>query len=66
MLAQFLNGDGQLDAAEEAAYRAIDLATGEGNQYPVCWCYHLLGKIYHSNGENEKPQFEKVIGIQLA
>ena len=66
-LAQLLHEDGQFNAAEEAAFRAIDLLSGEGDrsQYSVCECYRVLGRIYHSKGETEKAikQFETAIGI---
>ena len=63
-LAKLFYDDEQLDAAEEAAYRAIDLAADD-DQYQVCGCYNHLGEIYHSKGEIEKAitHFEKSIGI---
>jgi len=63
-LASLLYQDGQLDAAEEAASRMIDLST-EGEQYALCDCYRLLGKICDSKGETEKAinHFEKALGI---
>ena len=62
-LASLLHGDGQLDAAEEAASRLIDLSTG-GEQYALCDCYRLLGQICRSRGETEKAinHFEKALG----
>jgi len=63
-LASLLYEDGQLDAAEEAASRLIDLST-EGEQFALCECYRLLGKICRSKGETEKAlnHFEKALGI---
>ena len=52
-LAWLLYADKQLDAAEEAALRAIDLS-GEGNQFEVCDSHRLLGGICRSRGETEK------------
>ena len=44
----------QLDAAEEAISRAIDLLPIKGGQFQVSECQRLLGNIYHSKGEMEK------------
>ena len=44
-LALLLYDDKQLDAAEEAALRAIDLFSDEGDQFLVCECYHILGNV---------------------
>ena len=52
-LARLLYADEQLDAAEEAAFRAINLLD-QGEQFTVCKCHCLLGLIYHSKGETEK------------
>ena len=64
-LADLLNDDKQLDAAEEAAFRALDLLPKEGGQYRVCKSHHILGIIYQSKDETEKAihHFEIVIGI---
>ena len=66
-LAPLLYGDGQFNAAEEAAFRAIDLLSGEGDrfQFSVCDCYRVLGRIYHSKGETEKAikHFKKAVEI---
>jgi len=63
-LALLLHKDRQLDAAEEAASRAINLSI-EGDQFPLCSCYRLLGEICHSKGETERAinHFEKALGI---
>ena len=64
-LAWLLYGDRQLDAAEEAALRVIDLLSDTSDQFPVCECYDLLGKICRSKGEIEKAinYHETAIGI---
>ena len=64
-LAWLLSCDKQLDAAEEAASRAIDLLLEKGEQFHVCHCHHVLGRIYHSKGDTEKAihHFEVAIGI---
>ena len=63
-LARLLYEDVQLDAAEDAASRAIDLS-GEGNRFLVCQCHRLLGEICHSKGETEKAinHYETALGI---
>ena len=64
-LALSLYGDKQLDAAEEAALRAIDLLSDGGEQSPVCDCYRTLGDICQSRGETAKAigHFETALGI---
>ena len=65
-LAQLLHQDGQLGAAEEVASRAIDLLSNiEGEPYPVCECYRILGLVSHSRGETAKAikHFETAIRI---
>jgi len=64
-LAFLLCSDNQLDAAEEAAFRAIDLLPKEGEQFRVCESHRALGNIYQSKGNTEKAiyHFEVAIGI---
>jgi len=64
-LAWLLHDDGQLDAAEKAAFRAINLVPEKGNESLVCGCHRLLGEIYRSKGEREKAirHFETGLGI---
>jgi len=64
-LAWLLHDDGQLDDAEEAISRAIELLPEEGKQYEVCKCHYLLGNIYRSKGEIKKVihNFEVVLRI---
>ena len=64
-LAWLFHDDKQLDAAEEAASRAIDLLTEKGDQYLVCGSHRLLGNIYRSKGETEKAihHLEVALGI---
>ena len=64
-LARLLYSGKQFNAAEEAALRAIDLLSDEGNQFPICECYRTLGQICHSRGETEKAikHFETAVGI---
>ena len=64
-LAWSLCGDGQPDAAEEAALRAIDLLPEEGQQFLVCGSHRALGNIYHSKGDTKKGihHYELALGI---
>ena len=57
--------DGQLDAAEEAGSRAIDIFRDQGREFWVCRCLRLLGLIYQSKGKGEEAiqHFEASIGI---
>jgi len=63
-LASLLYDDGQLAAAEEAASCAINLSI-EDDQFTLCDCYRLLGRICRSKGETDKAidHFEKALGI---
>jgi len=65
LLAWLLHGDNQLDAAEEAASRAINLLSGGRGQFTVCQSYRILGKIYSSKGETKKAidHFETALRI---
>jgi tetratricopeptide (TPR) repeat protein len=53
-LAQLLSYDGQLDAAEDAASRGIDLISEKGQEYSVCRLHGVLGGVYKSKRETEK------------
>ena len=54
-----------LDAAEEAGSRAIDLLPEKGEEYLVCRAYQVLGEIYQSRGETKEVihHFEVVLGV---
>ena len=64
-LAQLLYHDKQLDAAEEATSRAINLLSDKNEQFVVCGCHSLLGDIYRSRGRTEEAigHFETILGI---
>jgi tetratricopeptide (TPR) repeat protein len=64
-LAQLLLRDEQLDAAEKAASRGIDLTSEKGQEYIVCDLHNALGKIHQSKGDIEKAirQFKTAIGM---
>ena len=57
--------DWQVDAAEDVATRAVNLATEIGQEHPVCQFHWVLGKICSSKGEKQKAidHFEAAIGI---
>ena len=64
-LGRLLLDDRQLDAAEEAASRAIDLFRDQHREYWLCDSHRLLGDIYRSKGERGKAiqHSEAAIGI---
>jgi len=64
-LALLLCSDKQFDAAEEAAFRALNLLPKEGHQFKVCQPHRALGNIYKSKGDTEKAihHYEVAIGI---
>jgi len=64
-LALLFAEDDQVDAAEEAASRAINLASDEPMQPQVCEHHRVLGYIYRSRGEMEVAinHFKKALEI---
>ena len=60
-----LRGQKQLDAAGEAASRAIHLLLETGEEFLVCHSHQVLGNIYRSKGEIEKAvhHLEAALGI---
>ena len=67
VLARLLHSDEQLDAAEEAASRAINLLPEKGKQYGVrCVFHHTLGEIYHSKGMPEKAIIHSEVALRIA
>jgi len=65
-LARLLRADGQLDAAEEAASRAIGLLSDKDEQFTVCECYRILGEVYYSKGEVGKAINHLETAIRIA
>ena len=63
ILASLLRQDGQLDAAEEAASRAIDLSE---NQLHLCQSHGHLGDIHRSRGNTEKAISHCETALQFA
>jgi tetratricopeptide (TPR) repeat protein len=65
-LAWLLVNGGLLDAAEEAASRAINIVlVGKGEDFLVCRSHRVLGDIYSSKGKREKAvhHYEVSLGI---
>jgi tetratricopeptide (TPR) repeat protein len=64
-LSRLLHQDEQLDAAEEAASRAISLLPEKGEEFLLCQCHRSLGNVYRSKGEREKAihHLETSLGI---
>ena len=60
-LARLFEGQEQLDAAEEAASRAIILLPETGEEFRVCEIHQILGGIYES-----KDEIEKAIQLYMA
>ena len=67
-IASLFHADKKLDAAEEAALRALDLSSGKGWEWRLCNVHQTLGLIYRSKGETEKAihHVETAIGIASA
>jgi tetratricopeptide (TPR) repeat protein len=66
-LAWLFFDDEQLDAAENAASRALELLSEKGEEYKICQLHRVLGEIYCSRGEKEKAvhRFETAIEIGI-
>ena len=64
-LTRLLRLDRQIDAAEDASSRTIDLLPEKGQEFLVCQSHRELGDIYRSKEEREKAvyHFEKALGI---
>jgi tetratricopeptide (TPR) repeat protein len=64
-LASLLLDDEQLDAAENAASRAIELVSEKGEDRLLCIFHRALGNIHQSKGEKEKAihHFKTALGI---
>ena len=64
-LAWLLHADNQLDDAEGAASRAVDLFANISDQFEVCNGYRIHAIICHSKGKSEEAieHFERALGI---
>jgi len=65
-LAWLLREDGQLDAAEEAASRALNLLPEKDEQLQACGCHHTLGMIYHFKDETGKAIHHLEVALEVA
>ena len=65
-LARLFHSDKQLDAAEEAASRAVELLPERGQEFWVCQSHRILGDIYVSKGEREKAIHHFETALQIA
>ena len=65
-LAFLLSFDGQLDGAEEAASRAINLIGEQGSRFQLCETHGALGQIYESKGETEKAISHLKMALEIA
>jgi len=65
-LADSLRTDRQLDAAEEAASRAVDLLLEKGDRFRACIGYRTLGYIYRQKGNTEKAIHHLEIALAIA
>jgi tetratricopeptide (TPR) repeat protein len=64
-LAWVLLDDKQLDAAEDVASHAIDLASDKGQELHVCRLHRVLGNIYRSKGEKTKAVHHLETAIRI-
>ena len=64
-LARMLYDDNQFDEAEQAASRALDLSSGEDDQFQVSACHRCLGHIHRRKEEGEAAinHFNAALGI---
>ena len=65
-LAYVLRDDGQLDAAEEAASRGINLLPEKGEQFLACRGHRVLGDISRSKGNIEKAVYHYEVALGIA
>jgi tetratricopeptide (TPR) repeat protein len=64
-LARTFRNNGQLDAAEDAASRAIGLVLEKGQEHLLCRLHRSLGMIHESKGDKEKAvhHYKTALGI---
>jgi tetratricopeptide (TPR) repeat protein len=56
----------QFDAAEEAAFHAIDLLQEKGEQFRVCEAHRVLGNAYQSKGDTNKAIHHFELALEIA
>ena len=64
-LALLFYDDERLEDAEEAAFHAINLFQGKGEEFSVCASHRTLGNIYHSKGEREKAIHHLEVALEI-
>ena len=65
-LAHLLRNDGQLDAAEDATYRAISLIPEKGEEFLLCESHGLLGAIYKSKDDTKQAIYHNEVALGTA
>jgi tetratricopeptide (TPR) repeat protein len=65
-LAWVLSSNDQLDAAEKAASRAIDLISEKGQEFLACSLYRVIGRIHQFRGEKEKAVHHFKTALRIA
>ncbi|KAF9783223.1 hypothetical protein BJ322DRAFT_1212034 [Thelephora terrestris] len=65
-LAWLLHDDKQLNAAESAASRAVNLIPEKGQEFLLCTSHHVLGEIYRRKGKKEKAIDHYETALQIA
>ena len=65
-LARSLYSDKQFEAAEEAAFCAINLLPKQGEEHQVCHSHRILGDVYRSKGEKEKAVHHFEASLEIA
>ena len=65
-LAELLYDDKQLGAAEEVAYRAINLLSDNGSRFLFCQCHRILGLICRSKGKVGKAIDHLNVALRIA
>ena len=64
-IARLLHKDEQFNAAEEAAYRAINFLENS-HQYILCQCHEILGAVHQSKGDKEKAIHHYEASLRIA
>ena len=66
VLARLLRKDKQLNAAQQAAFRAIRLFPRKGEEYRLCKTHRILGDIHKSKGRTEKAIYHLEVALRIA
>ena len=65
-LARILISEMQIDAAEEAAIRAIGLLLEKGQQHRISKAHRVLGYVYQSKGRTDKAIHHLEVALRIA